>query len=284
LQYILERRARQTGHEVLWLPGTDHEGFATQTVVERQLRKEEGQTRHDLGREAFLERVWTWKEKHGGIIIKQLKRLGCSCDWRRTRFTLDPMCARAVRTTFFDLFSKGLIYRGKRLVNWDAYLQTAVSDDEVFTETVDGGFWHFRYPVVDPKPGEPAYVVVATTRPETMLGDTAVAVHPDPANALSKALEQAEQRLAECAAKDRESIEVQIDGLKQRQVDLLPQLELLAAMKAATPKKVDIELALLVAIFELHKGSVPADKIAAIVQGHLKQLVPFYGEKHPVAG
>lgn len=241
LQDIQIRMHRMMGEVALWMPGTDHAGIATQAVVERRLKEVENKTRHDLGREQLIQRIWDWKEQYEARILSQLKRLGCSCDWRRTRFTLDPMCARAVRTTFFDLFSKGLIYRGKRLVNWDAYLQTAVSDDEVFTETVDGGFWHFRYPVVDPKPGEPAYVVVATTRPETMLGDTAVAVHPDPANALSKALEQAQQRLAECAAKDRESIELQIDGLKQRQVELLPQLELLAAM-ARDGRKVRLPL------------------------------------------
>lgn len=241
LQDIQIRMHRMMGEVALWMPGTDHAGIATQAVVERRIKEVENKTRHDLGREQLIQRIWDWKEQYEARILSQLKRLGCSCDWRRTRFTLDPMCARAVRTTFFDLFSKGLIYRGKRLVNWDAYLQTAVSDDEVFTETVEGGFWHFRYPVVDPKPGEPAYVVVATTRPETMLGDTAVAVHPYPANALSKALEQAQQRLAVCAAKDRESIELQIDGLKQRQAELLPQLELLAAM-ARDGRKVRLPL------------------------------------------
>jgi valyl-tRNA synthetase len=140
------------------------------------------------------------------------------------------MCARAVRRTFYDLFSKGLIYRGKRLVNWDTYLQTAVSDDEVTTETVEGNFWHFRYPVIDPKPGEPKFVVVATTRPETMLGDTAVAVHPDPAGALAKSIALAEQKLAEAPAKDKELIASQIDLLKQRQEQSLPSLEKLAAM------------------------------------------------------
>jgi valyl-tRNA synthetase len=140
------------------------------------------------------------------------------------------VCARAVRSTFYDLFSKGLIYRGKRLVNWDTYLQTTVSDDEVFTETVEGNFWHFRYPIIDPKPGEPTHVVVATTRPETMLGDTAVAVHPDPAGALAKAIELAQHKLAEAAAKDQEAVSAQIEVLKQRQVELLPELEKLADM------------------------------------------------------
>jgi valyl-tRNA synthetase len=181
LQDIQIRMHRMMGEVALWMPGTDHAGIATQAVVEKRLKELENKTRHDLGRDALIQRIWDWKEQYEGRILSQLKRLGCSCDWRRTRFTLDPMCARAVRRTFYDLFSKGLIYRGKRLVNWDTYLQTAVSDDEVTTETVEGNFWHFRYPVIDPKPGEPSFVVVATTRPETMLGDTAVAVHPDPA-------------------------------------------------------------------------------------------------------
>jgi valyl-tRNA synthetase len=241
LQDIQIRMHRMMGEVALWMPGTDHAGIATQAVVEKRLKEFENKTRHDLGREKLIQRIWDWKEQYEARILNQLKRLGCSCDWRRTRFTLDPMCARAVRTTFFDLFSKGLIYRGKRLVNWDAYLQTAVSDDEVFTETVDGGFWHFRYPVVDPKPGEPAYVVVATTRPETMLGDTAVAVHPEPANALAKAIELAEQKLELSAAKDKESVQAQIDGLKQRQIELLPQLQRLAAM-ARDGRKVRLPL------------------------------------------
>ena len=230
LQDIQIRMHRMMGEVALWMPGTDHAGIATQAVVEKRLKELENKTRHDLGREALIQRIWDWKEQYEGRILSQLKRLGCSCDWRRTRFTLDPMCARAVRRTFYDLFSKGLIYRGKRLVNWDTYLQTAVSDDEVTTETVEGNFWHFRYPVIDPKPGEPSFVIVATTRPETMLGDTAVAVHPDPAGALAKSIVQAEQKFAEAAAKDKESIASQIDLLKQRQSELLPSLEKLAAM------------------------------------------------------
>ncbi|MFN4905245.1 MAG: valine--tRNA ligase [Planctomycetota bacterium] len=230
LQDIQIRMHRMMGEVALWMPGTDHAGIATQAVVEKRLKELENKTRHDLGRDALIQRIWDWKEQYEGRILSQLKRLGCSCDWRRTRFTLDPMCARAVRRTFYDLFSKGLIYRGKRLVNWDTYLQTAVSDDEVTTETVEGNFWHFRYPVIDPKPGEPKFVVVATTRPETMLGDTAVAVHPDPAGALAKSIALAEQKLAEAPAKDKELIASQIDLLKQRQEQLLPSLEKLAAM------------------------------------------------------
>ena len=127
--------------------------------------------------------------------------MGCSCDWQRTRFTLDDSLRRAVRHTFFSMFKDGLIYRGKRLVNWDTFLQTAVSDDEVFHETVDGHFWHFRYPVIDPQPGEPTHVTIATTRPETMLGDTAVAVHPDPAAALDTSKRELQAKLAEARRK-----------------------------------------------------------------------------------
>ncbi len=161
--------------------GTDHAGIATQAVVERRLKEQENVTRHELGRDKLVQRIWDWKDQYEKRILGQLKRLGASCDWRRTRFTLDDQCAKAVQATFFDLFKKDLIYRGKRLVNWDTFLQTAVSDDEVFHETVKGSFWHIQYPVIDPKAGEPKFVTVATTRPETMLGDTAVAVHPDPA-------------------------------------------------------------------------------------------------------
>ena len=176
LQDILARRARQTGHEVLWLPGTDHAGIATQTVVERQLRKEEGKTRRDLGREEFLKRVWTWKEKHGGIIIKQLKRLGCSCDWDRERFTMDEDYSRQVQEVFVRLHAQGLIYRGKRMVNWCPVSQTALSDEEVIMKPAKGKLYVMRYEVAE-EPG--TYLEIATTRPETLMGDTAVAVHPD---------------------------------------------------------------------------------------------------------
>lgn len=183
LQDILIRQHRMMGDETLWMPGSDHAGIATQAIVERRLLSEEGKTRHDLGREGLVERIWAWKEAYEARILSQLKKMGCSCDWQRTRFTLDPVCARAVRHTFYSLFQERLIYRGKRLVNWDTMLQTAVSDDEVFHETVPGNFWYFHYAVINPKPGEPKHVMIATTRPETMLGDTAVAVHPDPAAA-----------------------------------------------------------------------------------------------------
>jgi len=176
LQDILVRWRRMQGRRTLWLPGTDHAGIATQAVVERRMFEEEGKTRHDVGREGLVERIWAWRQRSGDLILEQLKRIGCSCDWSRTRFTLDGTCARAVRTVFYRMFREGLIYRGLRLVNWDTHLQTAVADDEVYHETVAGCLWHIKYPVKG-APGE--FVTVATTRPETMLGDTAVAVHPD---------------------------------------------------------------------------------------------------------
>jgi valyl-tRNA synthetase len=177
LQDILTRMHRMAGHNALWIPGIDHAGIATQAVVEKQLKEQENKTRHDVGREGLIERIWKWKQQYGDRIVNQLKRLGCSCDWDRTRFTLDEQCARAVRHTFFKLFKDGLIYRGKRLVNWDIFLQTSISDDEIYHETVKTNLWHIKYPIE----GTSEYMVVATTRPETMLGDTAVAVHSEDA-------------------------------------------------------------------------------------------------------
>jgi valyl-tRNA synthetase len=177
LQDVLIRWRRMQGYDALWMPGTDHAGIATQAVVEKRLFEEEKKTRHDLGREALVERIWAWKDEYEKRILSQLRLMGCSCDWDRTRFTLDPVCARAVRTTFFRLFEAGLIYRGKRLVNWDTHLRTAVADDEIEYEDVKGHLWTIKYPVTGSAEGEALHV--ATTRPETMLGDTAVAVHPD---------------------------------------------------------------------------------------------------------
>ncbi|MGA8171883.1 MAG: valine--tRNA ligase [Methylocystis sp.] len=180
LQDILARHARMRGMDVLWQPGTDHAGIATQMVVERQLMERQQPGRREMGREKFLERVWEWKAESGGIIVEQLKRLGASCDWSRERFTLDEGLSRAVLKVFVHLYREGLIYKDKRLVNWDPVLQTAISDVEVVPTEVKGHLWHFRYPVVtlDGKDsGE--FITVATTRPETMLGDTAVAVHPE---------------------------------------------------------------------------------------------------------
>ena len=175
LQDLVTRYRRMQGCEALWMPGTDHAGIATQAVVERRMLEEEKLTRHDVGRDALVKRIWKWKDEYEKRILNQLKELGASCDWRRTRFTLDDVCSKAVRRTFFKMFSDRLIYRGKRLVNWDTYLQTAVADDEVTPETVKGHFWTFTYPVV----GQERTIAFSTTRPETMLGDTAVAVHPE---------------------------------------------------------------------------------------------------------
>ncbi len=188
LQDIVARHRRLCGFDVLWLPGTDHAGIATQAVVEKKLYAEGGITRQKLGREAFLKEVWDWKDKHGNQILEQLARLGTSCDWSRTRFTLDPGLSAAVREAFVRLWEKGLVYRGARLVNWDCVLQTAVSDDEIEYVTRKGRLWHLRYPVLrladggaPGSRGTPTHIAVATTRPETMLGDTGVAVHPDDA-------------------------------------------------------------------------------------------------------
>lgn len=175
LQDILTRRARQTGHEVLWLPGTDHAGIATQTVVERQLRKEEKKTRHDLGRVAFLEKVWEWKKKHGGIILEQLQRLGCSCDWERERFTMDEAYSKKVQETFIDLHQKGMIYRGKRMVNWCPVSRTALSDEEVIPKKQKGILYHYKLEIIE-HPG--TWIEISTTRPETIMADAALAVNP----------------------------------------------------------------------------------------------------------
>src|SRR2546428_8644313 len=181
VQDILARKARMDGKEVLWLPGTDHAGIATQVVVEKQLRKEEKKTRFDLGREEFLKRVWQWKEKHGSIIIEQLKKLGCSCDWSRERFTMDPEYVGCVQKVFVDLYKKGLIYRGKRMVNWDPAARTALSDEEVIMQEERGHLWHVKYPLGDDngQPERDHSVVIATTRPATMLGAEAVALQPN---------------------------------------------------------------------------------------------------------
>ncbi|MEP6662953.1 MAG: class I tRNA ligase family protein, partial [Verrucomicrobiota bacterium] len=224
IQDILSRKARMDGKEVLWLPGTDHAGIATQVQVEKALKKEERKTKYDLGREEFLKRVWTWKEKHGGIIINQLKKLGCSCDWTRERFTMDPEYSRCVQKVFVELYKKGLIYRGKRMVNWCPVSQTALSDEEVEMKPQKGFMYHFKVEVVEardflgsarvsradsgvaaesslnefqseerasgatpdaargtralPGPDGKIWLIIATTRPETIPGDTAVAVNP----------------------------------------------------------------------------------------------------------
>ena len=178
LQDIIVRTRRMQGYSTLWVPGTDHAGIATQIKVEENLRKNEGLSRYDLGRDKFLERVWDWKNQYGNRIINQLKKLGSSCDWSRERFTMDEGCSRAVREVFVNLYNKGLIYRGHRIINWCPRCLTALSDAEVEYKDQPGFFWHIKYPIK----GEEGFVEVATTRPETMFGDTAVAVNPDDEN------------------------------------------------------------------------------------------------------
>ncbi len=175
LQDILIRFKRMQGYAALWVPGSDHAGIATQIKVEEELRNKEGLSRHDLGREKFLERVWAWKEKYGSRIVEQQKKLGASCDWERERFTMDEGCSRAVREVFVSLYEKGLIYKGSRIINWCPRCTTALSDAEVEYQDKPGHLWHMRYPLTDGT----GYLVVATTRPETMMGDTGVAVNPN---------------------------------------------------------------------------------------------------------
>ncbi len=230
LQDMLVRTRRMQGFLTMWMPGTVHAGIATQAVVERRLLEEEKLSRHDLGREKLVARIWTWKEQYEKRILGQLRDLGASCDWERTRFTLDERCGGAVREAFLRLFRRGLVRRGKRLVNWDTFLQTAISDDEVFHETVKGHFWHIRYDIVDPRPGEPTSVTVATTRPETLLGDTAVAVHPSPARALDEAEQALRAKRAEAAPKDQPALDKELEALAERRLGILPVLERLAAM------------------------------------------------------
>src|SRR5690606_37881743 len=182
LQDVLCRFERMRGKDVLWQPGTDHAGIATQMVVERQLAERKEPGRREMGRKKFVERVWKWKDESGGTIVNQLKRLGASCDWSRERFTMDEGLSRAVAKVFVRLYEEGLIYKDKRLVNWDPKFRPAISDREVQQIEVKGHLWRLRYPLegVQFNPDDPAtFIVVATTRPETMLGDTAVAVHPD---------------------------------------------------------------------------------------------------------
>jgi len=286
LQDILIRYHRMRGFNTLWQPGTDHAGIATQAVVERLIREKEGKTRHELGREELVKRIWQWKEQYENRILSQLKLMGCSCDWERTRFTLDEGLSKAVRHIFFKMFKDGLIFRGKRLVNWDTQLQTAVADDEVYHEKVKGHFWHFKYPVIPPEPqasacanvrnstdphdansGEPRtsvradmqhagesqvsacanvpaqvdpqYVIIATTRPETMLGDTAVAVHPDPEGFFlrkEQELRDSLDRLASRSGKETAEIEARLESLAARRESHLDQLIKLRDMANAGRK------------------------------------------------
>ncbi|MDD6265497.1 MAG: valine--tRNA ligase [Clostridia bacterium] len=175
LQDIIVRAKRMQGYSTLWIPGTDHAGIATQIKVEENLRKEKGLSRHDIGREEFLKLVWAWKEQYGGRIVTQLKKMGVSCDWSREAFTMNETLSAAVKKTFVRLWDRKLIYRGLRITNWCPHCNTALSDAEVEYKELEGGFWHIRYPII----GSDGYLTIATTRPETMFGDTAVAVHPD---------------------------------------------------------------------------------------------------------
>lgn len=217
IQDFLIRHARMQGYEALWMPGTDHAGVATQAVVERRLWEDERVTRHDLGRRKMLERIWEWKEHYGGRILSQLRRIGASLDWERTQFTMSPEFTHAVQYAFSELFRDGLVYRGKRLINWSVGIQSALSNDELVYKNVKTHFWFFRYPVI----GEQGrFIEIATTRPETMLGDTAVAVHPDPAGELHRRLEAA------IAAGQEERVEL----LRKRIAEELPRLEGYAAL------------------------------------------------------
>ncbi len=238
LQDILIRYHRMRGFNTLWQPGTDHAGIATQAVVERRIREQEGKTRYQLGateqeaRDELVRRIWQWKDDYEKRIISQLKLMGCSCDWSRSRFTLDDGLARAVRHMFFNLFKAGLIFRGKRLVNWDTQLQTAVSDDEVYYGTVQGHFWYFKYPVIDPQPGEPPHVIIATTRPETMLADVAVAVHPDPEGFFRHRERELGGELAKATGKEKADLRQKLELLAARRESHLSLLLRLREMAA----------------------------------------------------
>ena len=230
MQDLLIRWHRMRGDNTLWMPGTDHAGIATQAVVERRLFESEGKTRNDIGREALVQRIHDWKEQYQARIAKQQQAMGCSCDWGRQRFTMDPVYRRAVRECFFRLFEDGLIYRGNRLVNWDCVLETAIADDEIEYVTVQGAFWHLRYPVMDPLAGEPEYVTVVTTRPETMLGDTAVACHPDPEARFAAVISATEERIETASQADRPALEAEHDRLVEQKKTKLPGLLLLVEM------------------------------------------------------
>ncbi|MCB9886883.1 MAG: valine--tRNA ligase [Planctomycetes bacterium] len=236
MQDLLIRWHRMQGDNTLWQCGTDHAGIATQAVVEKRLKELENKTRHDVGRDGLVQRIHDWAGQSQQRIRRQQQGMGCSCDWDRARFTMDEVCARAVRHTFFAMFKDGLIFRGNRLVNWDCALQTAVADDELYKATVQGKFHYLRYPVKEPAAGEPTHVLVATTRPETMLGDTAVAVHPDPAGALAAALAAQRQKLAEAPAKEKAAAQQELERLEQREREVLPTLVQIAAMAKAGRK------------------------------------------------
>ncbi|MFQ5504540.1 MAG: valine--tRNA ligase [Planctomycetota bacterium] len=241
MQDLLIRWHRMKHENTLWMPGTDHAGIATQAVVEKRLFELEGVTRHDIGRQGLIRRIREWKDQYQERIVNQQQQMGCSCDWDRQRFTMDPVYTKAVRETFFSLFRDGLIFRGTRLVNWDCNLQTAISDDEIVHESVRGHFWHLRYPVLGSLAGEPEHVVIATTRPETMLGDSAVAVHPDPAAALEAATETQRARLARVSGAEEAALREQLQELESRKETHLPGLLRLVEM-ARSGRKVLLPL------------------------------------------
>jgi len=224
MQDLLTRWHRMRGDNSLWQPGLDHAGIATQAVVEKRLKEIEGKTRHDIGRDALVERIHEWADQSKQRIVSQQQGMGCSCDWDRSRFTMDEVCARSVRHTFFKMFRDGLIFRGNRLVNWDCALQTAVADDELYKEAVAGKFHYFRYPIVDAADGDPTHVAIATTRPETMLGDTAVAVHPDPKGALEKAIAEQQAKVAAAPEKEKADAEQELERLQARMTEVIPTL------------------------------------------------------------
>ncbi|MHC4077597.1 MAG: class I tRNA ligase family protein [Planctomycetota bacterium] len=230
MQDLLIRWHRMMGDNTLWMAGTDHAGIATQAVVEKRLFELEGKTRHDIGRETLVKRIWDWKDEYQARIVEQQQAMGCACDWDRQRFTMDKVCARAVRHTFFRMFRDGLIYRGDRLVNWDCHLHTAVSDDELYRKTVQGHFWYIKYPVIDPKKGEPEFITVATTRPETMLGDTGVVCHEDPGGKLDEVIAEAKEKLAAAGKKDKPDVEREIESLQERKQTHLSLLKTIAGM------------------------------------------------------
>ncbi|MBU1238877.1 valine--tRNA ligase, partial [Myxococcota bacterium] len=231
IQDTIIRWRRMQGYNTLWLPGTDHAGIATQAVVERNLRRE-GTSRHELGRERFLEEVWKWKEQYGARITGQLRRLGSSLDWSRERFTMDEGLSNAVNEVFVRLHEQGLLYRDNRLINWCPSCRTALSNLEVEHEGHEGNFYHINYPVVDAQ-GNPTtdHVTVATTRPETMLGDTAVAVHPEPEKALTDKIRKAEKDLEGSSEGERPEKEAQLSALRSRMEEpVLSKLKWLASL------------------------------------------------------
>ena len=236
IQDAIIRRKRMQGYAALWIPGTDHAGIATQNVVERELANE-GMTRDDLGREAFVERVWAWKRSSGNRITEQMRTMGFSPDWTRERFTMDEGLSGAVRKVFVELYHQGLIYRGNRIINWCPRCHTAISDIEVEHEDEVGELLYIKYPFLE---GD-GHVTVATTRPETMLGDTAVAVHPDPARQLDSVEAELKEKLAAAPAKEKQPLAVSLEALAERRQTILPQLLQLREMAA---RGVQVELPL----------------------------------------